>query len=684
MIKDIQQKNEENYINKDRIIKLKGIFPECFTKDGDLDIELLKKALNKNISYSKESFELNFLGKSYAKMVTGLDTETVIKPDIIHNILPENSNSNNVYISGDNLDGLKHLLKAYENEVKCIYIDPPYNTNSDGFVYNDKFKFTKKDLMDKLDIQEEEAERILNMTSSNASSHSAWLTFMYERLYLARQLLADDGAIFISIDDNEQSNLKLLCDGIFGEENYVGMFSVENNTKGRRNGRYIAGSNDYCLIYVKNKENEHSYFLKNIPKAESDMNLDENGNFVHGSGKRVLVGEGDFNDEVTDLLNDNKHYTVYYNKDNNDLILKKEHNLNEIDDELIQAGYIRYCSYNGTKFIKNTYTENRFLELYEEDCLDFKDNKIYEKNMSTVKRIKSMLVNMKYDAIIDNNIVHNFEYDFKTKSAKDHLRYIFDTDKDLFSAPKSIDLVSLIISLIDSKDGIFMDFFSGSGTTAEAIERLNAKDNGTRKYILIQLPEDLKENLKRATPEGKKIIKNQIDYLQKINKPLFLDEIGQERIKKSAEKIKQETKSDIDYGFKHYTLIDTSDELLNKLETFKPELINETYELYKEYGIDTILETWKLKDGYQFTEKIEKIDLDGYTAYKCHDCIYFIIPEIKINNIQAFLERYHIDNDFSCNKIILFGYSFTFNEVEMIKNNLNNFKDLKIKIYERY
>lgn len=687
MIKDIIKNNEKKQFNSDKIEKLKNILPECFSKEGTFDLELFKRILKTDIDFSKESFELNFLGKTYAKLITGLDTETVIEPDLEHNIKPENKKSQNIYISGDNLDGLKHLMKAYENEIKCIYIDPPYNTGSDGFAYNDKFNFSKKDLIEKLDIEEDEAERILNMTSSNASSHSAWLTFMYERLYLARQLLKDDGAIFISIDDNEQSNLKLLCDSIFGEENYVGMFSVENNTKGRRNSRYISGSNDYCLIYVKNKENENSYFIKNIPKAESDMEKDENGNYVHGSGKRVLVGEGNFNDEVTDFMNDNKHYTVYYNKENNNIILSKEKDIEEENLELINDGYKRYCSFNGNKFIKNTYTETRFMELYEEDCLDFKDNKIYEKNMSTVKRIKSMLVNTKYNAIVNNNIVKDFEYDFKTKSAKDHLREIFGTNKDLFSAPKSVDLVSLLISLIDSKDCICMDFFAGSGTTAEAIARLNAQDNGNRKYILIQLPEDLRENYKISSAEGKKIIKNQMNYLEKINKPLFLDEIGQERIKKAYKKIKEETNANIDYGFKHYILRETPEGLLNKLEEFKPELINETYDLYKKYGIETILETWKLKDGYKFNEEIEKVDLDGYTAYRCNECLYLITPNININNIQTLLEKYSNDNKFTCNKFILFGYSFTFNEIEMIKNNIRqikNFQNIDIKIYERY
>ena len=186
MIKDIIKSNNNKTINEDKINKLKQIIPNCFDKDGKLDLELFKKEFNADLDFSRESFELNFLGKSYAKMIDGLDTETVIEPDVEHNNLEENKNSENVYISGDNIDALKHLIKAYEGKIKCIYIDPPYNTGSDGFVYNDTFKFTKENLVEKLDISNEEAERILDMTSGNSSSHSAWLTFMYPRLYLAR------------------------------------------------------------------------------------------------------------------------------------------------------------------------------------------------------------------------------------------------------------------------------------------------------------------------------------------------------------------------------------------------------------------------------------------------------------------------------------------------------------------
>ena len=210
MIKDIIDKNNYVRINEDKIVKLKQLFSGCFNKEGELDLVSLENELNSDVKTIKEGYGLNFLGKNYAKYVASLDTETILVPDEENNSKEENKNSENIYISGDNIDALKHLVKSYSGQIKCIYIDPPYNTGSDGFAYNDKFNFTIEKLMDVLDVNDEEARRINNMTNNKSNSHSAWLTFMYPRLYLARQLLKDNGVIFISIDDNEQANLKLL------------------------------------------------------------------------------------------------------------------------------------------------------------------------------------------------------------------------------------------------------------------------------------------------------------------------------------------------------------------------------------------------------------------------------------------------------------------------------------------
>ena len=196
MIKDILNSNEEILPNTKQIEVLKENFPACFNADGSFDIERFKEYLSDKLMVSNEGYELKFLGKNYARLLASIDTTTVIVPDEEHNNKPENKDSQNIYISGDNLDGLKQLLKSYAHQVKCIYIDPPYNTGSDGFVYNDNFNFSAEELSTKLSIDEEQAQRILDLTKRGSASHSAWLMFMYPRLLLARDLLTDDGVIF--------------------------------------------------------------------------------------------------------------------------------------------------------------------------------------------------------------------------------------------------------------------------------------------------------------------------------------------------------------------------------------------------------------------------------------------------------------------------------------------------------
>ncbi|CAG0907237.1 unnamed protein product, partial [Darwinula stevensoni] len=174
------------------------------------------------VALSKEGYSLNWLGKSYARLLANENVRTLLKAKTEHNNLPENISSQNMLIKGDNLEVLKHLMGAYSGKVKMIYIDPPYNTGSDGFVYQDDRKFTVEQLSHLAGIDKDEAKRILEFTDSGSNSHSAWLTFMFPRLYLAKQLLRDDGVIFISIDDNEQAQLKLLMDEVFGEDNFEG------------------------------------------------------------------------------------------------------------------------------------------------------------------------------------------------------------------------------------------------------------------------------------------------------------------------------------------------------------------------------------------------------------------------------------------------------------------------------
>lgn len=253
MIQDIITNNENIQINDKQIAVLKEHFPSCFSSDGSFDIERFKEEIKDKTEITHEGYELNFLGKSYAKLLASTDSTTVIVPDEKHNELPENKDSENLYISGDNLDGLKHLLNSYYEQVKCIYIDPPYNTGTDGFVYNDNFNYTAEELQDKLSIDETQAKRILDLSKRGSASHSAWLMFMYPRLLLARDLLKDEGVIFISIDDNEQANLKLLCDDVFGEENFISDLIWQKKKGGGNDANFIATEHETIIFFAKNK-----------------------------------------------------------------------------------------------------------------------------------------------------------------------------------------------------------------------------------------------------------------------------------------------------------------------------------------------------------------------------------------------------------------------------------------------
>lgn len=643
MIKDIMNNNESKKINSDKINKLKEIIPNCFDENDNFYIEKLKKELENDLSFSKESFELNFLGKSYAKMITGLDTETVIVPDIAHNNKNENKNSKNIYISGDNLDALKHLLKAYEGKVKCIYIDPPYNTGSDGFAYNDSFSFDKESLIAKLDVSEQEADRILSMTSGNSSSHSAWLTFMYPRLYLARQLLKEDGVIFISIGDDEFANLKLLCDDIFGEENFLTDI-IWNSTKSVTNTALISNSHTHTMVYFKKK----SYFIEN--RTEFRLKDDGTGfsnpdNDPRGPWKADPFQVGGWRA--------NQQYEI----------------INPKTGE-------KYKPKAGNSW-KNEY--KKYIELVNDNRI------VFGVSGESGPQRKRFLSEAQERGKVAKTLWEDVE---TTTNGTELLKKLFD-GKTVFSNPKPIGLIERILQLgTTSSDDIVLDFFSGSASTAHAVLLHNAINSTKLKYIMIQIPENLDVSLANANNDNREMIKNEIEVCDSVNAPHFLSVIGQQRIIRASELIKKDyPNSSIDYGFKHYILKNTSDKLLNKLETFEPSEMYADYDIYKEYGIDTILETWKLKDGYKFSSEVIPVDFDGYIAYQCDECLYFINPHITIENIKSLLEKYNNEEKFNCDKIVLFGYSFFLNEIEMIKNNVKqvkNFKNIDIKVYTRY
>lgn len=655
MIRDIMTANETVTPNQKEINILKENFPSCFRADGTFDMVRFSEFLKDKIDISHEGYELKFLGKNYAKMLASLDTETVIVPDEAHNSLPENINSENVYISGDNLDGLKHLLKSYAGQVKCIYIDPPYNTGTDGFVYNDKFNFTVEELVEKLSIDEEQAQRILDLTNRGSASHSAWLMFMYPRLQLARELLAKDGAIFISIDDNECHNLKLLCDDVFGEENYIAEFP-RITKRGGKSSDIVAKNHDYLLMYTKTnspqlyaiEHNDTAFkyqdeFFEERGYYKLNQTLDYDSLQYSSSLDYPLEIEGE----------------IFYPGQSVEAYKERQSGNHDTADwawrwskEKFKFGWdngfvVVKTSRNGKRIYTKTYQKATIEDGDSGYYIDYSDR---TKSLSTLETTENPYSN-------DN-------------ATKDVAKTI---GKKIFDHTKPLELMALIARLCTRKDDIILDFFSGSAATAEAIMKLNCEEpENHRKYILVQLPEECKEG-SSAYKSGYRTI----------------CDIGMDRIIKSKTLYTQEYPgTTADLGFKHYTLVEVSQNTLDKIEKFDNSGFITDTTVYDEFGTATVLTTWLVHDNYGFVNKCEMLDLAGYTAYWCENHLYLINPELSEEAIKALVEKYNTEGVFNPQNIVLFGYSFNYVEIENLKTNVKILRDseknLKINLDVRY
>lgn len=615
MIKKQLENNENVKPNTKLLNQLKENFPDFFDKDNNFKIDKFKNALKSDeINITKEGYELNFLGKSYARFQTSTETETIISPLADHNNKDENKNSENLYIIGDNLDALKHLLKSYSRKVKCIYIDPPYNTGSDGFVYPDNFKFDSTTLSNKMGIDEEEAERIIDIRGK--STHSAWLTFMYPRLILARDLLADDGAIIISIDDNEYSNLKLVCDEIFGEENNIANI-VWKRKRGRDNSaKWFSKSHEYAMVYSKNKESFYT----------NKLDLDENT------------------------------LKEYKNPDNDS---RGRYRKLGCWARGTQSGVkYSYTSLDGKVFSERLwlFSKENLTKLEKDNKLIFIGDKIYW------KKFLNDHVGQIPETLWDN--VSN------SANASDEIKSLFN--EIVFDTSKPTPYINQILKICSNQDSLILDFFSGSATTAHAVMKLNAEDGGIRKYILVQLPEEIEES-KPAFKAGYKTI----------------DEIGRERIKRAAQKIKEETNADIDYGFKVVKLENVQENTLDRLESFDPNvLVSDDYvnDFSNEdsSGLETILTTWLNQDGYGLHAKWEDFKLANYIAHHYSNSLYIVNEGIESSDISRLIEMIE-NNELNISRIVIYTYSLPFTIINELKTNIKNLRNNKtVDIIERY
>ena len=500
-------KKDINNVVNDNLKALEQLFPSA-VKDGQLDIKALKEELGDFEEVTTEKYELNWAGKQKAKKIVqqGIGNKTL---KFVAKDSKNADTTENIYIEGDNLEVLKLLRQNYYNSIKMIYIDPPYNTGND-FVYNDTFKMDKEESDKAEGIISENNEKLQKNQKSTNRYHANWLNMMYPRLKLARDLLTDDGVIFISIDDNEQANLKRLCDEIFGEENFVADI-IWNSTKSVTNTALISVSHTHNLVYFKNI----NYYIKNREKfrlPDDGEGFSNPDNDPRGAWKADPFQVGGWRP--------NQQYEIINPK----------------------TGIV-YKPNSGCSW-KND------LKKYEELL---KDNRIvFGKNGESGPQRKRFIWEAKERGKVVKTLWNDIE---TTTNGTQLLKKIFN-GKSIFDNPKPVELLTRILNLSTSSKGynIILDFFSGSATTAHAVMQLNSEDDGNRKYIMVQLPETTDEK-SEAFKAGYKNIA----------------EIGKERIRRAGEKIKQEIeeynsnlklgeepKKVPDIGFKVFKVDDTN------------------------------------------------------------------------------------------------------------------------------
>ncbi|KNE15672.1 site-specific DNA-methyltransferase [Helicobacter pylori] len=501
-------------------------FPGCLSMENDgkltLDAGRLKALLGDFSEIKEEGYGLDFVGKKIALNQAFKKNNKILKP------LNE-STSKHILIKGDNLDALKILKQSYSEKIKMIYIDPPYNTKNENFIYSDNFSQSNEEILKTLDYSKEKLDYITNLFGSKC--HSGWLSFMYPRLLLAKDLLKQDGVIFISIDDNEAAQLKLLCDEIFGEDNFICNFIWQKNFAPKNDNKYISESTDYILCYSKYKDCFNRNLLPRTDKHDlsySNPDNDKRGKWTSGS---ILVTTFSKN-------------AVY---------------------EIIAPNGKKHFPPEGRSW---RYSKETFKDLLE-------DNRIwFGQDGNGVPRVKRFLSEIP-DGIVPQNLLLYQEVGSSQSGNKD-LKDIFQIQ--LFDFPKPINLIKTLlqISTTPNSNDIILDFFAGSGTTAHAVLESNKSDyqklseggggglfNGLsaefkeRRFILVQLDE-------KIDPKKNKSAHDFCLNTLKSTSPSIFD-ITEERIKRAGAKIKEACPY-LDVGFRAFEIIDdeTHDKNLNE------------------------------------------------------------------------------------------------------------------------
>ena len=610
------------------IEKIQQLFPNCVTerlgKDGKpelaIDFEKLQAELSNDIiGEGEERYQFTWPDKRAANRLANTPTTMTLRPCREESV--DFDHTQNLYIEGDNLDVLKALRETYLGKVKMIYIDPPYNTGND-FVYNDDFAQSRDEFEETSGLFDDEGNQTIDPmqrnTESNGRFHTDWLNMIYPRLKVARDLLSDDGVIFISIDDNEVENLRKVCDEIFGEQNFITSIIIRANSRGQTYNQ-IAKTHEYILVYSKTPTAELYDLEKDMDK--SDLNLKDD--------------IGAFN--IRELRNRNpkfgKHnrpglfYPIYVNPSIIDRDGFHPISLNKDNDYCIEVfpynsiGKESCWRWGKTKFEINC-SENTFRSNVVAKEKSSGGYNIYEKYRKTTYKPKS---------IWDDNI-------FLTETGTVKLKELGFNGE--FDFPKPTDLIKRCLSLSTQEDDTVLDFFSGSATTAHAVMQLNAEDGGNRKFIMVQLPEKTDEKSEAYKAGYKNIC-----------------EIGKERIRRAGKKIKEDNKDKegiekLDTGFRVLKLDSSNmeDVYYTPQEFTMQSLFNENVKTDRT-GEDLLFQVM-LDLGIELSAKVETQQIAGKTVYLVDDnylvaCFDRDVTEAVVTEIAKLHPIYFVMRDAS-------------------------------------
>ncbi|HOT46549.1 MAG TPA: site-specific DNA-methyltransferase, partial [Spirochaetota bacterium] len=450
--------------NENKLLSfLKEHYPNVI-KDNEINLQELKAIAGLPIDEKVNGYGLNFVGRNFARAKYAQKTEKELR---LNTKMSKNiDTTQNLVLKGDNLDSLKILKSHYSGKIKCIYIDPPYNTDSDEFVYPDKFDKEELEVLGLANLSENDFAR-MDFSFKTKQSHNGWLAFMYPRLLLARDLLSKDGVIFISIDDNEQANLKLLCDDVFGEENFLYQLSVIDKLNGNDNSSGMMETQEYCLIYAKNKS-EFEVGVLPIEENLEDWKIDELGYWKEGGGIKATGVAAKREDRP------NLYFPIYINENTLEFSLEKNE---DFTYELLPKidGEDGRWTWQKDKFIKD---KNEVIIKKVKDGYS-----IYKKQRPALGDLPSKRGKTTF-----------YHSSYSTANSSAEIKTLFNGQK-VFDFSKSTYLIRDLICLANThRKSIILDFFAGSGTTGHAVMQLNAEDGGNRKFILCQIDEPIKED----------------------------------------------------------------------------------------------------------------------------------------------------------------------------------------------